>query len=656
MRLKSLTNLNSGLLIAVCIALTSTLWWSQRAMQQPLQLMEHYLTLNERFAENIATPTLDYLSNGNAVLQAQATQALAALQTDLQHLPSHIAEQLKPSLEAFAQFNSHELLAAGKLAGNPSGLLVQAEREMADSLNQLQRYASSASHPSAAQYSAPLFAAQRHLQRLIHARERLLSSHDDSLLGEVQRELEQLQRHNQTLQSLALLEVYEQAATHSNAFSAMLGLSQDDSSETVRDDQGIALKRNLNNLLQRYATELERTQALINQRQQLANHTHQQLEAIHSGFAGMQLLVRDEQQRIQRDLYWMQGIMIGLILLAALLIDRLQRHLAQGLGALAPALRTWAAGDFRKPLRGQTRLHELQEMGTSLNQLRFFLVELSQGIDEHAHAIAQSGRSLCNINSSLHNDAEQQVEETRLIRDSLSELEATIQNVTESTHSAASASRDADQAVTQGQQLIAVSLSGLHELVAAVRNNAQSTESLAQETGSISQFLGVIRSIAEQTNLLALNAAIEAARAGESGRGFAVVAEEVRSLALRTAGATGEIEKLIASLQEAAGNTVKAMHTQVEEAERTAQRAQVADEALRRIVNSITAIADMARRIASASEQQEHNISAIRAHGEGIHQRGQANLDLIAEARAQADALLKLSEQLSGRLQSVQLE
>lgn len=35
MRLKQLTNLNTLLLVTVCLALGATLWWSRRALERP---------------------------------------------------------------------------------------------------------------------------------------------------------------------------------------------------------------------------------------------------------------------------------------------------------------------------------------------------------------------------------------------------------------------------------------------------------------------------------------------------------------------------------------------------------------------------------------------------------------------------------------------
>ncbi len=62
----------------------------------------------------------------------------------------------------------------------------------------------------------------------------------------------------------------------------------------------------------------------------------------------------------------------------------------------------------------------------------------------------------------------------------------------------------------------------------------------------ISRVAKDISGISGQTDLLALNATIEAARAGNAGKGFAVVAAEVKGLAKRSAGLTGEIARLVA--------------------------------------------------------------------------------------------------------------
>ncbi|MCY1430865.1 Methyl-accepting chemotaxis protein CtpL [compost metagenome] len=225
-------------------------------------------------------------------------------------------------------------------------------------------------------------------------------------------------------------------------------------------------------------------------------------------------------------------------------------------------------------------------------------------------------------------------------------MEAAIRQVADDASQTAAASQSAGLAVDQGQQVIGASLAGLRALAEEVRVNAQSIESLAEESATIGNVLGVIRSIAEQTNLLALNAAIEAARAGEQGRGFAVVAEEVRSLALRTADATGEIQRLTERLQQAARQSVDAMRSQVEHAELTASQAGVAEGALDEVVTAIRSIATMAERIADGSAQQSGAVSGIRSHSERIHELGSENLRLIGSGRSEGERLLELGDAL----------
>jgi methyl-accepting chemotaxis protein len=648
MRLKQLTNLNTLLLIGVCLGLGATLWWSQRALERPYLLMDRYLSLSQNFQQAVAQNIHDYLASGDALRHSAASQAIEQFEQQLDDLPAELSAQLRPSLKELREFSASQLLAAGKLAGDPQALLLQAEREMADSLQQLNQYAEQAKAASA-DYRQPLFLAAERLSRLAHARSKLVSSGRSELRGEVERELAQLKTQASTLDNLALLGVSTNQAASSDSFADLMGLASD-TEQSISEDQGIALKRDFNSLLQRYPAELTRTSDLIEQRQQLAVSTQAKVAALQQALAALEPAVRAEHARIQSQVQRVQGLMIGLILLIALVIDSIQRRLTNVLNRLVPALSAWAAGDFSVEIKLNPRTQELHDIQESLNRLRAYLVDLVGTIRGHAEQVADS--SLADLSGGLHRGAERQAGDSAQIRDALGELEGSILQVADDASQAANASRDAGRAVEQGQTVIGHSLTGLYGLVGEVRGNAKAIEHLAEETATIGKVLTVIRGIAEQTNLLALNAAIEAARAGEMGRGFAVVAEEVRSLALRTSGATEEIQQLIASLQHAARKSLEAMRSQVDHAETTASQATAADSALVEIVAAIHTIAHMAERIASTTAQQSGAVGDIRGHSERIHILGGDNLQRIGQGREQGEHLLKLGGQLHTAVQA----
>jgi methyl-accepting chemotaxis protein len=68
------------------------------------------------------------------------------------------------------------------------------------------------------------------------------------------------------------------------------------------------------------------------------------------------------------------------------------------------------------------------------------------------------------------------------------------------------------------------------------------------EINTIGVVIDIIKQISDQTRLLSLNAAIESARAGEAGKGFGVVANEIKKLALGTAGNVLEISNKLSSI------------------------------------------------------------------------------------------------------------
>ncbi|MBG6480548.1 methyl-accepting chemotaxis protein [Pseudomonas aeruginosa] len=657
MRLKQLTNLNTLLLLTVCLALGITLWWSQRAMERPFQLLDQYLELSQRFDEQVARNIRQYLGSGDAVRQQAALQALESLAEALPELPPDLARTLAPSLAELREFSAGDLLAAGKLAGDPQGLLLQAERDLTGNLEQWSAYLDAAAgQPQAGAYRTPLLLASLHLTRLSLARAKLVESANPALAGDVERELANLREQAGRIEALPLLGVLDEQRSASDDFAAMMGLAGDaEAGAGNAEDRGVALRRELASLLQRYPDELRRTRDLIERRPQLSADTGARLDAVRQALATLEPQVRGERQRLQGQVRLIQGGMIALILLIALAIDSLQRRLARVLGQLVPALSAWADGDFSHPISLRTRTEDLRNLEDSLNRLRSFLAELVGAIHRRAEQVAGSSQTLAEVSSGLHAGVERQAGDTGQIRDALGDMEAAIQQVAGDASQTADASRSAGQAVEHGQRVIGESLGGLRELVDEVQGNAQSIERLAEESATIGSVLTVIRSIAEQTTLLALNAASAAARAGDQGRGFAGVAEEVRSLAQRTAGATEEIQQLIGRLQQAARQSVEAMRSQVEHAERTAEQAGAAEGALDEVVAAIHTIGVMAERIAEGSTQQSQAVGEIRSHSERIHALGGENLRLIGHSREQGEQLRQLGGDLRTTVQAFRL-
>ncbi len=290
----------------------------------------------------------------------------------------------------------------------------------------------------------------------------------------------------------------------------------------------------------------------------------------------------------------------------------------QGFSGLRQAVERLSAGDLQygSDTGGSGDIGALLSL---LKGIRTGLSAVFAQVQASAQVIDGAAKEVAAGHVNLSQRTEEQASSLEQTASGMEELAATVKQNAENCQLASGLARSSSEVAHKGAQTVsrAVERMGL----------------IDKSSKKVVDIIGVIEGIAFQTNILALNAAVEAARAGEQGRGFAVVASEVRALAQRSAQAAKEIKVLI---EDSVGNV--------------AEGGKLVSEAgaiINEIVVGVQQVTQLIGEIAVASKEQSSGVEEINRAIVQMENVTQQNAALVEEVTAATLAFEEESKRLS---------
>ncbi len=284
-------------------------------------------------------------------------------------------------------------------------------------------------------------------------------------------------------------------------------------------------------------------------------------------------------------------------------------------------LKRMAEGDLTATMTGAYK-GDFDVLKTALNDTLAAINDLLGQVTKAVDQVTSGSQQVSQASQSLSQGATEQASSLEEITSSITEVAGQTKQNTENATQVNGLARKARDDAEQGN-------AQMKDLVSAMSDINSSAE-------EIRKIVKAIDDISFQINLLALNANVEAARAGKYGKGFAVVAEEVRNLAVRSAGSVLETTKMV---DEAISNIGRGNGL-----------VEVTAKQLQSIVGGAAQVASLAEEVAVAGKEQSQGLEQISTGLNQIDQVTQANTASAEQSASAAEELSSQSQQLKAML------
>jgi methyl-accepting chemotaxis protein len=206
-----------------------------------------------------------------------------------------------------------------------------------------------------------------------------------------------------------------------------------------------------------------------------------------------------------------------------------------------------------------------------------------------------------------------------------------------------------------GTGAVAAGLDGVQEVQRQTEQVAGGFGALVTAVAQIGSITAMVKDLADQSNLLALNATLEASRAGPAGAGFHVVAREIRSLADRSIGATGQVRDLLSMLLRRVRDSADLVESAQSGLTAGAGSTKLLGDSLQGLFAIVQENLGAAQRISGAVAEQGAGIDQITAAVEDLARMMDETMQTVNVTGAAASVLHDVSGQVSDAVEVFQV-